>query len=454
MKPPPHSLARLTNSGSSFRKQYSAMAGMLERSAMTMTPSGDMDPVEMLSGRTISTLPVRDSGRSGGTGGGLMFGPRRTWTFAASSGGGGKMSRESSVTGLGGWMAGGSIPRSRGSVISPLRAVARAVAGEARYTKSSSVPERPWKFLFMVRTDGWPDGGAWPMPTHGPQAPRRPAPPSSPSPPGPERRCRGSGASRSTAPTRPGRSTSPPGRWRRGPAEDPGSRSELQDHVADRGSLGHGQRLHPVAVEGKCLVDASLHRQPSKHLQDHVLGRNPRGKLVLEHHANHRGIGQLERMAGHGHSGVHPSDSQGEHPHGSGRRCVGVRPHERGPRNIEPLQVDVVGDPVTRPGEHGPVSGRAGLEEEVVVGILVIELDHVVVHVLHDQRDLDPVPPELLELHPRHGAGGVLQKDLVHPVGDGLCGRERPRDQMLAQDLLHDVLRHSKPSPLGYSGPC
>ena len=101
MKPPPHSLARLTNSGSSLRKVYSAMTGMFERSAITSTPSGDMEPVEMLSGRTINTLPSSESGRSGGMGGGLMLGPRMIWTFSASAGSRGWMSMESSATGCG-----------------------------------------------------------------------------------------------------------------------------------------------------------------------------------------------------------------------------------------------------------------------------------------------------------------------------------------------------------------
>src|SRR5712691_8880052 len=106
MNPLPHSLARGTNSGSSLRKQYSAMAGIFDRSAITITPSGDIDPVEMLSGSTIRTFPSNASGRFGGTGGGLMFGPRMICTLLASSGGGGQMSMKSSVTGFGAVMAG------------------------------------------------------------------------------------------------------------------------------------------------------------------------------------------------------------------------------------------------------------------------------------------------------------------------------------------------------------
>ncbi|HEX2025092.1 MAG TPA: hypothetical protein VHH92_01720 [Actinomycetota bacterium] len=78
----------------------------------------------------------------------------------------------------------------------------------------------------------------------------------------------------------------------------------------------------------------------------------------------------------------------------------------------------------------------------MVVGVLVVELDHVVVDVLDHQRDLDPVLLELLELHPGHGPGGVLEEDLVDAVGDDLAGLELPLDQMGLEDLLHDVLGH------------
>ena len=56
----------------------------------------------------------------------------------------------------------------RGSVITPVRALAAAVAGEHRYTRSSTVPLRPGKFRLKVRSDGRAATGACPMPTHGP----------------------------------------------------------------------------------------------------------------------------------------------------------------------------------------------------------------------------------------------------------------------------------------------
>ena len=43
-----------------------------------------------------------------------------------------------------------------------------ATAGEHRKTESSAVPERPGKLRLKVRSELAFEGGAMPMPTHGP----------------------------------------------------------------------------------------------------------------------------------------------------------------------------------------------------------------------------------------------------------------------------------------------
>ena len=66
------------------------------------------------------------------------------------------------------WRA--SSPRSRGSVISPVRAAATAVSGDTRYTLASAVPLRPSKLRLKVRRHTPPELGEKPMPMQGPQA--------------------------------------------------------------------------------------------------------------------------------------------------------------------------------------------------------------------------------------------------------------------------------------------
>src|ERR1700749_830461 len=103
---------------------YVAQSGMLDHRLIPIAPSGAMSPVETSSSTTIVTRPSIVSGS------GLPFGGA-----AMLSGGG---------------------PSVRGPAISPLSAVAAAVAGEHRYTASPSVPLRPGKLRLNVRTDGTP----------------------------------------------------------------------------------------------------------------------------------------------------------------------------------------------------------------------------------------------------------------------------------------------------------
>ena len=83
----------------------------------------------------------------------------------------------------------------------------------------------------------------------------------------------------------------------------------------------------------------------------------------------------------------------------------------------------------------------------MVLGILVVELQHVVVDV-GDGRDRHPVEAELLELEAGHRPGRVLEQDLVDAELDLLV---RAADQVLGDDLLRERLRrrHGKSLSLG-----
>jgi hypothetical protein len=65
-----------------------------------------------------------------------------------------------------------------------------------------------------------------------------------------------------------------------------------------------------------------------------------------------------------------------------------------------------------------------------------------VVDVLDRPLDLDPRHLQLLELHQRHRAGGVLEQRLVDRQRDRLTRVELTVHQVLAQDLAGQVLGH------------
>src|SRR3989337_3807587 len=122
MIPPLAALARVTNSGSRYLKQNSAMAGMLDRNTSAWTPEGVMSSVEILSPTLSSTGATRVSSGGGPTGTGLILGPFITSTRAASlSGTGGTRPADEASNDLGKIRSGGAA-RLRGSGRTPVRA--------------------------------------------------------------------------------------------------------------------------------------------------------------------------------------------------------------------------------------------------------------------------------------------------------------------------------------------
>src|SRR5438552_1432209 len=168
MNPPPAFLALAGKVGSTYSKTCSARAGMFERSGRTFAPAGMMWSVEMLSPRRIKTSPSSVSFGGFATGKGPMFGPR-TIEIEPRSFGGHSNPEVSTGYFVGSWKA-GNFPWSRGSVIFPSSAVAAAVSGLHRYTRSSAVPLRPSKLRLNVRTEAPRVGGENPIPMHGPHA--------------------------------------------------------------------------------------------------------------------------------------------------------------------------------------------------------------------------------------------------------------------------------------------
>ncbi len=89
--------------------------------------------VVILSPTLMVTSPLRRSGIGPFSGGSPMLGPRRISTEAARSGGAGSRIMQSSTRKRSGMAtAGQSMPRSRGSVITPVTTAAAAVSGLTR----------------------------------------------------------------------------------------------------------------------------------------------------------------------------------------------------------------------------------------------------------------------------------------------------------------------------------
>ena len=207
--------------------------------------------------------------------------------------------------------------------------------------------------------------------------------------------------------------------------EDRGGPAELGDHVAHGGPAGDGQAGHPGPVNSKMRLRPPLtvYSRISHRIRSLEATQ---GGSSLQVHADHdRGRG-LERVAGHGQGDLEPAGADGDRPAGARGRGVRVGPEQGRAGAGEPLGVDLVADAVAGPRVVEAVAGGAALEEQVVVGVAVVEAEHVVVDVLDGQVDPDPVQPQGLELHAGHRPGGVLEQRLVDPQGDLLPASSRP----------------------------
>src|SRR3954449_5380018 len=238
--------------------------------------------------------------------------------------------------------------------------------------------------------------------------------------------------------------------------EDGGGRAQLGDHVRDRAPLGHRQRRRPGAGELEYLALAAANGQLSQQLEDDVLGLHPRARqLTVEVDLDDLWAGDLEGVAAHHHRDIQAAGADRDHPERAAGRRVRVSADEHVARAAEALEVDVVADAVAGAREVQPVLARERAQEAMVVGVLEVQRDDVVVDVLHRAVDLHARLAELLELHQRHRAGGVLQQRLIDAQRDRRAGRELPLGEMLAQDPAGQILRHGcLPTPLATPPKC
>ena len=107
----------------------------------------------------------------------------------------------------------------------------------------------------------------------------------------------------------------------------------------------------------------------------------------------------------------------------------------------EPLEVDVVRDAIAGAGVEDAVASTERLQVAVLVHVLVVDLQDVVVDVHHRQRDGDPICSKRFELEGGHGAGGVLDQDLVDVEVDLLPGNEVAPQQIVAEQLSGKIER-------------
>ena len=229
--------------------------------------------------------------------------------------------------------------------------------------------------------------------------------------------------------------------------EDRGRRAELRPHVADRDPLLQVEVLDPRADVLEHLAEPAVRGLPAQHLEDDVFGRRPRPERAGQADPHDRGHVEVVGPAAHRHRDVEPAGAHGIQPHAPHVHRVAVRPQRGVSGAGEVLLMDLVPDP--RPRLRPPDAVLAGGRGEVhvVLGVLLADLQHVVVAV--GAGHLAPHPPELhrLEVQHRGGPGDVLDEDLVDLDADLFAGRQAAVGEVRLQDLAGQILTHRTPLP-------
>ena len=120
-------------------------------------------------------------------------------------------------------------------------------------------------------------------------------------------------------------------------------------------------------------------------------------------------------------------------------RRVAVGAQQRLARLAEPLLCTGWLTPLPGRLYQTPNRRQALSQEQVIVGVLVVDLEQVVIDVLGRQLGLHAVQAHRLQFEHHQRAGGVLGQGLVDAHADLLARLHVPFNQMVSDQFLCDV---------------
>jgi len=222
-----------------------------------------------------------------------------------------------------------------------------------------------------------------------------------------------------------------------------GGHAAFRAHVGDGGPFRDRQERQPAAAVFEDPPHVAFGREDAEDLEDDVLGCNPGGQLALEFNPEYSGGGQIKGPAGHGQGYVQAAGAHGEHGQGPGRRRMTVGTDQGLSRDAEAFQMDLMADPVARPGEVNPEPSGDALKIAVVVGIFIADLNRVVIDVTYRQLGTDFREIHGLELQIGHGPRGILGEGLIDADADLPGGAFRSGFPMSFDNLFNDGFSHN-----------
>ena len=220
--------------------------------------------------------------------------------------------------------------------------------------------------------------------------------------------------------------------------ENGGGRAHLSAHVGNSRALVHrqggGSRAHIL----KDLAQSALDAHPAQHLQNHFLGVAAWLQVAGQVYFNN-----LRHFKTHGGGYVHAAHADAQHADGAAVGRVAVAAHAQLAGRAEAGHLDGVADAVAGPGHVNPVALGHGLQVNVVVRRLVVQIQQVVVQVADAGLHLGSVQADGLEGQIGHHRVDVMGQGLVHFQED-LLPRDHVRRlcQMGRQNLFRQIHVH------------
>ncbi len=152
--------------------------------------------------------------------------------------------------------------------------------------------------------------------------------------------------------------------------------------------------------------------------------------------------GEIKRFAGHRLRHIKAARTDGDHAQRAAGRGMAVRTDQGFSGFSKPFQMYLMANAVARPGKHYTVFLRHALEITVVVGVFKTDLDGIVVDIADRQLSFHLRDVHGFKLQIGHGARGVLGEGLVDANADFPARREDAVNQMIGEDLFHNVFSH------------
>ncbi len=165
--------------------------------------------------------------------------------------------------------------------------------------------------------------------------------------------------------------------------EDGCGRAHFRAHVRDRAAFRHFKRFDPFSGVLENLAEPAFYGEAPQHFKRDILGGAAGPQPVDQIDPDDRGHFQPHGEACHGDRHVHSARADCQHADRAARRRVAVRPQQRFARDAEAGIMDRMTDAVARARKVQPIFLCNGLQKNMIVRRLIVDIQKIVVQIAH-----------------------------------------------------------------------